>query len=86
VSPFSVSVEHCHAMLISYLYSLVLWHTFALTHHPRVEDFPVVRLPSQISLKPVDFFNISPSIDVPPSSQAFNQSHLVTGNGSCCKE
>ena len=23
---------------------LVLWHTFGLTHNPRVEDFPVVRL------------------------------------------
>lgn len=23
---------------------IVLWHTFGLTHNPRVEDFPVVRL------------------------------------------
>lgn len=32
---------------------LVLWHTFALTHVPRVEDFPVMPVETHtISLKP----------------------------------
>lgn len=30
--------------------SLVLWHTFGLTHNPRTEDWPVVRRPSELVL------------------------------------
>lgn len=30
--------------------SLVLWHTFGLTHNPRTEDWPVVRRPSKLVL------------------------------------
>ncbi|RSH94905.1 hypothetical protein EHS25_004711 [Saitozyma podzolica] len=47
---------------------IVVWHTFGLTHNPRVEDFPV----------PNDFFSVSPAIDVPGSTQAFNQSKLFS--------
>lgn len=57
---------------------LVLWHTFGLTHNPRVEDYPV--MPSEIivvSLKPADFFNKNPALDVPSSRQIDNQSVLV---------
>mmetsp|Transcript_2244 Transcript_2244/g.3852 ORF Transcript_2244/g.3852 Transcript_2244/m.3852 type:complete len:706 (-) Transcript_2244:194-2311(-) len=46
---------------------LVLWHSFGVTHIPRVEDFPV--MPVEISgfmLKPDGFFDGNPSIDVPP--------------------
>ncbi|WOO78822.1 Copper amine oxidase 1 [Vanrija pseudolonga] len=68
---------------------VVVWHSFGLTHNPRVEDFPVMPCEVHtISLKPNDFFARSPAIDVPPSTQAFNQSHLVTGKGKevadCC--
>ncbi|OCF40041.1 hypothetical protein I317_06179 [Kwoniella heveanensis CBS 569] len=54
---------------------VVLWHTFGLTHNPRVEDFPVMPCETHmVSLKPADFFTCSPAIDVPASTQAFNQS------------
>lgn len=59
---------------------VVLWHTYGITHNPRVEDYPV--MPCEImtiSLKPVDFFDRNPAIDVPPSNQTFNRSVLVTG-------
>lgn len=74
---------------------LVLWHTFGLTHNPRVEDFPV--MPCEIvtvSLKPADFFEKNPAIDVPPSRQEVNKSTLVMAEaegsvaemekGDCC--
>jgi primary-amine oxidase len=73
---------------------IVVWHTFGLTHNPRVEDFPVVRVARRrgcpaltrqmpcethmVSLKPNDFFSVSPAIDVPGSTQAFNQSKLFS--------
>ncbi|EJT47730.1 hypothetical protein A1Q1_03416 [Trichosporon asahii var. asahii CBS 2479] len=56
---------------------IVVWHTLGLTHNPRVEDYPVMPVETHmISLKPFDFFGRSPAIDVPPSTQAFNQSTL----------
>lgn len=57
---------------------LVLWHTFGMTHNPRVEDFPVMPVEiSTISFKPADFFERNPAIDVPQSTQAQNKSVLV---------
>lgn len=77
---------------------IVLWHTFGITHNPRVEDFPV--MPSElitVSLKPADFFDRNPAIDVPPSKQEQNQSVLVMAeaaekvsdlgkDGDCCEQ
>lgn len=66
---------------------IVLWHTFGSTHNPRVEDWPV--MPSEkmtVGLKPVNFFQGNPGIDVEPSSQAVNKSVLFggeNGNGEC---
>lgn len=43
----------------------------------------MIQMPCEIhtvSLKPNDFFTVSPSIDVPTSTQAFNQSKLVNGD------
>jgi primary-amine oxidase len=63
---------------------LVLWHSFGLTHHVRVEDFPV--MPAEIlkiSLHPNDFFTQNPGIDVPPSTQQFNRSVEVMECRSC---
>jgi primary-amine oxidase len=63
---------------------VVLWHSFGLTHHPRVEDFPV--MPAEIlkvSLTPNDFFLGNPSIDVPPSVQQFNRSVEVMECRQC---
>lgn len=68
---------------------IVVWHTFGLTHNPRVEDFPVMPCETHtVSLKPNDFFTKSPAIDLPPSTQAFNQSKLYQDKSACggCKE
>lgn len=56
---------------------IVVWHTFCFTHNPRPEDFPV--MPAEVArvmLKPNSFFEYNPTLDIPPSSQAFNQSIL----------
>ena len=62
---------------------LVVWVQFGLNHVPRIEDFPV--MPCEIikvSLKPVNFFDKNPALDVPPSVQSFNKSVLVASTGS----
>lgn len=62
---------------------IVLWHTFALTHIPRCEDFPVMPVEIHtISLKPNNFFTENPAMDVPQSTQAVNKSSLADG---CCR-
>lgn len=56
---------------------IVLWHTFGSTHNPRIEDWPV--MPSEkmtVGLKPVNFFEGNPGIDVAPSTQETNKSVL----------
>jgi len=58
---------------------LVLFVQFGLQHFTRIEDFPV--MPCEIikvSLKPANFFDKNPALDVPPSSQEFNKSNLVS--------
>lgn len=63
---------------------VVLWHSFGLTHHPRVEDFPVMPVEMMnIMLVPNDFFTGNPAIDVPPSTQKFNRSVEVMDCRSC---
>ena len=58
---------------------VVLYHSFGLTHNPRIEDFPVMPCEViQVMLKPFNFFDKNPSLDVPPSEQSFNKSILVT--------
>ncbi|MBI4783603.1 MAG: primary-amine oxidase [Oscillatoriophycideae cyanobacterium NC_groundwater_1537_Pr4_S-0.65um_50_18] len=47
---------------------IVLWYTMAHTHVPRAEDWPV--MPTAyigFMLKPVNFFDLNPANDVPPS-------------------
>ncbi len=64
---------------------LVLWHTFGLTHNPRIEDFPVMPMERvSVMLKPDGFFTKNPALDVPPSTQAFNKSTLHPEASSCC--
>ncbi|KAL8699823.1 MAG: hypothetical protein Q9201_005790, partial [Fulgogasparrea decipioides] len=58
---------------------LVLFVQFGLQHSTRVEDFPV--MPCEIvhvSFKPANFFEKNPALDVPPSSQEFNRSTLLS--------
>ena len=61
---------------------IVVWVQFGLQHIVRAEDWPV--MPSEtlrVSLKPCNFFNGNPALDVPPSEQAFNRSVEVGGQG-----
>lgn len=57
--------------------NIVVWHTFGFTHNPRPEDFPVMPAETaRVALKPYGFFEYNPTLDVPPSNQAFNKSKL----------
>jgi len=54
---------------------LVVFVQFGINHVPRVEDFPVMPCEViRVGLKPVNFFDRNPAIDVPPSEQRVNQS------------
>jgi primary-amine oxidase len=45
---------------------IVLWHTFGLTHFPRVEDWPVMPVDTcGFVLKPHGFFGRNPALDIP---------------------
>ncbi|KAL2150120.1 hypothetical protein VTH82DRAFT_7796 [Thermothelomyces myriococcoides] len=62
---------------------IVVWHTFGSTHNPRVEDWPIMPAEKMVvGLKPVNFFERNPALDVPLSTQERNLSVLVeTGVG-----
>lgn len=48
---------------------IVLWHTFGLTHFPRVEDWPVMPVDTcGFVLKPHGFFGANPAMDVPATT------------------
>ncbi|MGJ5590865.1 primary-amine oxidase [Micrococcus lylae] len=45
---------------------LVVWHSFGLTHFPRVEDWPIMPVDvTGFKLRPEGFFDRSPVLDVP---------------------
>lgn len=57
---------------------LVVFVQFGINHVPRIEDFPVMPCEVlRVSLKPVNFFDRNPAIDVPPSEQHVNKSTLA---------
>jgi primary-amine oxidase len=59
----------------------VVWVQFGINHIPRVEDFPVMPVETlRVMLRPVNFFDRNPALDVPPSKQETNCS--VSLNGS----
>jgi primary-amine oxidase len=61
---------------------VVVWHTFGSTHVPRAEDWPVMPVERVgFTLKPVNFFDRNPSLDVPRASPGSECS--VETNGSC---
>ncbi|WP_125614562.1 primary-amine oxidase [Specibacter cremeus] len=58
---------------------IVLWHTFGLTHYPRVEDWPIMPVDTVgFKLRPEGFFDRSPVLDVPESKPAGH------GDGDSC--
>ncbi|KAH8819790.1 copper amine oxidase [Xylogone sp. PMI_703] len=68
---------------------IVVWVQFGINHIPRIEDFPVMPVEIiKVALKPVNFFEKNPALDVPPSVQSFNKSSLalpVQGDASTVK-
>lgn len=61
----------------------VVWYSFGLTHDPRVEDFPVMPVDMVgFALKPNGFFNINPTLDIPPSKNALSVEY--SNAESCC--
>lgn len=69
---------------------LVVFVQFGINHIPRIEDFPVMPCEViKVALKPVNFFEKNPALDVPPSTQDFNQSVLLGNKNkaeadACC--
>ncbi|KAF3042757.1 hypothetical protein E8E12_009994 [Didymella heteroderae] len=68
---------------------VVVWHTFGSTHNPRIEDWPVMPCEKMVvGLKPLNFFDRNPGLDVAPSTQEVNKSVLYNGIASddqgCC--
>ncbi|MEL6776933.1 MAG: primary-amine oxidase [Cyanobacteria bacterium J06597_16] len=59
---------------------IVVWYTFAHSHSPRAEDWPVMPVANLgFKLKPLNFFDENPSNDVPPSPKNHGSKH------ACCK-
>ncbi|KAK4140451.1 copper amine oxidase 1 [Dichotomopilus funicola] len=60
----------------------VVWVQFGINHIPRVEDFPVMPAETlRVMLRPVNFFERNPAIDVPSSRQEINCSVSLNGSG-----
>ncbi|MGC1219062.1 MAG: primary-amine oxidase [Phormidesmis sp.] len=58
---------------------IVVWYTFAHSHSPRAEDWPVMPVATiGFMLKPLNFFDENPANDVPPSPQNHGSKH------ACC--
>lgn len=56
---------------------IVVWHTFGLTHFPRIEDWPIMPVDTVgFTLRPEGFFDRSPVLDVPAPESG----------GHCCGE
>ncbi|NQX14042.1 primary-amine oxidase [Microbacteriaceae bacterium VKM Ac-2855] len=61
---------------------VVVWHTFGLTHFPRLEDWPIMPVDyAGFRLKPHGFFDRNPTLDVPASSSAAHCA--ATGDTHC---
>ncbi|MBF4616004.1 primary-amine oxidase [Curtobacterium sp. VKM Ac-1376] len=55
---------------------IVLWHTFGLTHFPRLEDWPIMPVDyAGFTMKPHGFFDRNPTLDVPASLSSHGSCH-----------
>ncbi|MEF2978641.1 primary-amine oxidase [Subtercola sp. YIM 133946] len=62
---------------------IVVWHTFGLTHFPRLEDWPVMPVDyAGFKLKPHGFFDRNPTLDVPASVGHGAGGHGAGGHGA----
>ncbi|MCI0158394.1 primary-amine oxidase [Leifsonia shinshuensis] len=60
---------------------IVVWHTFGLTHFPRLEDWPIMPVDyAGFSLKPYGFFDRNPTLDLPRSTSA--ACHSASGSSA----
>lgn len=51
----------------------IVWVSFGINHVPRIEDFPVMPMEMlKVTMRPVNFFDRNPALDVPPSRQEVN--------------
>lgn len=58
----------------------VVWVQFGINHIPRVEDFPVMPMEMlKVTMRPVNFFDRNPAMDVPSSKQEVNCSVGLNG-------
>lgn len=62
---------------------IVLWHSFGLTHFPRIEDWPIMPVDTVgFKLRPEGFFDRSPVLDVPTPASG---GHCGDSDGDCCE-
>lgn len=65
---------------------IVIWQMFGTAYNPRVEDWPVMPAEKMLaSLRPVNFFERNPALDVAISTQEWNRTVLDEGceEGKC---
>ena len=61
---------------------IVLWPSFAMTHFPRPEDWPIMPVDRLgFSMKPYGFFDQNPALDVPRPKLG----HCASESGSSCE-
>ncbi|POM80684.1 Copper amine oxidase, partial [Phytophthora palmivora] len=62
---------------------IVVWHTFGLTHFPRVEDWPVMPVDyAGFGFRPDGFFDRNPTLDVPedPNGKEFSENFQTSNS------
>jgi len=63
----------------------VVWHSFGLTHFPRVEDWPMMPVDTTgFTLRPEGFFDRNPALDVPEPIKAHGCCGSDEADGSAC--
>ena len=66
----------------------MIWHSFGVTHVPRIEDWPVMPKESVgFHLKPANFFDGNPGINLPPGPNKTSREHQAgSGCDSCATQ